>query len=69
MQQPSVALNPEGIAQFPRAEPGTIAICFVAAALESVRSLFLIDLVIRTPKPCLIVLGWLPGLLGWLPSF
>ncbi len=38
MQQPSVALNPEGIAQFPRAEPGTIAICFVAAALESVRA-------------------------------
>ena len=38
MQQPSVALNTEGIAQFPRAEPGTIAICFVAAALESVRA-------------------------------
>jgi AraC-like DNA-binding protein len=38
MQQPSVASSPEGIAQFPRAEPGTIAICFVAAALESVRA-------------------------------
>jgi AraC-like DNA-binding protein len=38
MQQPSVAPIPQGIAQFPRAEPGTIAICFVAAALESVRA-------------------------------
>jgi len=38
MQQSPVGLSAPGVARIARAEPGTIAICFVAAALESVRA-------------------------------
>jgi|SRR5271165_1737312 len=38
MQQPAARVSAEGLAQVGRPEPGTIAICFVAAALESVRA-------------------------------
>src|SRR5882757_4531292 len=38
MQQSPSALNAGGVVPVGRAEPGTVAICFVAAALESVRA-------------------------------
>lgn len=38
MQQSQAGLTAPGVARMGRAEPGTIAICFVAAALESVRA-------------------------------
>jgi hypothetical protein len=38
MQQSTVGLNPGDVAQFTRAEPGTIAICFVAAAPQGMRA-------------------------------
>jgi AraC-like DNA-binding protein len=38
MQQSPVALGAGNVLQVGRAEPGTVAICFVAAALESVRA-------------------------------
>jgi hypothetical protein len=57
MQQSSVTLDPVGVAQFPRAEPGTIAICFVAAALESVRARHM------DPDELLLKVGLNPSLL------
>src|SRR5208337_5048538 len=38
MQQSAARVSADGLAQVGRPEPGTIAICFVAAALESVRA-------------------------------
>src|ERR1700712_4708820 len=38
MQHPPKALSRAGSGEATRSEPGTIAICFVAAALESVRA-------------------------------
>jgi AraC-like DNA-binding protein len=38
MQQSAVAVSTGGVTPAGRAEPGTVAICFVAAALESVRA-------------------------------
>src|SRR5579859_7209780 len=38
MQQSPVALSAGNVLPVGRAEPGTVAICFVAAALESVRA-------------------------------
>jgi AraC-like DNA-binding protein len=38
MREPSIDLVPGGAAQSGRPEPGTVAICFVVAALEAVRA-------------------------------
>ena len=57
MQQPPAAVSAQGMLPASRAEPGTVAICFVAAALQSVRAREL------DPDGLLARVGLSPGLL------